>query len=415
MSESSPARRRRLWWTGVLLFLVVAVVTAAMGIAVGPSLKSPAQAVADAAPPPASLVTAQVERRVLAETVVVRGTVVPGESVKLLAPSGLTGPSAVVTAVPGRPGTPLPEGAVFLEVAGAPVIGLVLPFPLYRDITDGMSGPDVREVQKALGRLGFRVPADGVFGAATQDALRRFYRSRGYQVPDQATTPEEAPRDGQQPATGATPTSRPDRRPMLLKAHVVRLDRADRQISAVPVAVGTVLTEPGMPILELDAGATTITALAAPEQAALVKAGTPADVAHEVRGQHARAVVDSVGTEPTQGAGGTGFEIRLSFDGTALNPTPDYTVRVTIGAELDATAVLAVPVTAVYSRADGTTFVTELGQDEQPVDLSVVTGRTAGGWVEIIQVDGTLDAGDAVVVGAAVGLGQAGPAGKAGK
>jgi peptidoglycan hydrolase-like protein with peptidoglycan-binding domain len=396
VTESNPARRRRIWWTAGLVVLVVALGAAAVGIALGPTVKSPAQAIADAAPPPASLVTAQVERRVLAEIVVVRGTIVAGDSTKVLVPPGLPGPFAVVTAVPVRPGVPLKEGAVFLEVAGAPVFGLVLPFPLYRDITDGMSGPDVREIQRALGRLGYRTTADGVFGSGTQDALRRFYGARGYEAP-------ELP----QPAGPGKPT--------LPRAHVVRLDKSGRTISAIPAGVGAVLSEPGAVIVELDAGAATITAIASREQVALIAPGTAADIGDEVRGQESTAVVESIGTEPKQTERGTGFEVRLSFTGTALTPTPNHTVRVTIGAAAGSAAVLAVPVTAVYSRADGTTFVTTVGPDNRTADLTVRTGRSAGGWVEITPQGGTIDVGDDVVVGAALGAGQTQVDGKPGK
>lgn len=380
---------------------VVTVVAAmAFGVILGPRVKSPAQAVADAAPPRASLVTAMVERRVLAETVVLRGTVEPGASIKLAIPAGLEGPTAVVTAVPAEPGSPLREGAVLVEVAGAPIFGLVLPFPLYRDLTDGVSGPDVREVQRALTRLGYRTTVDGTFGSGTQDALRRFYRARGYQVPENvASTGDPATTDEPAPPAGQPPPTRPTRTPMLPRTHVVRLDKPDRTISTVPVRVGTVLTEPAAVLAELDAGSATISAVATQQQVALLVPGTAAEIVDDVRGQDSTAAVRTVATEPTQADAGAGFQVRLVFTGTELTPTPNHTVRVTVGAALDAAPVLAVPVTAVYSRPDGTTFVTVVDDRERTVDVTVRTGRSAGGWVEIAPHGGSVGVDDRVVVG----------------
>ncbi len=377
----SPARSRRRWLIAAVAIVMVAGAVLA-GAFLGPRLKSPAQAVADAAAPPASLVTAPVERRVLAETVVLRGTVEPGASIKLTVPAGLEGPTAVVTAVRAEPGTRLKEGAVLVEISGSPVFGLVLPFPLYRDLTDGVSGPDVREVQKALSRIGYRNTADGTFSAGTQEALRRFYDARGYQVPELVGT-----------------TTPPTTTPMLPRTHVLRLDQTDRIISAVPVGVGAVLADPAAVVAELDAGSATITAVASQQQVALLVVGTPAEIVDDVRALTSTAVVQTVATEPTQTDTGAGFLVRFAFSGTELTPTPNHTVRVSVGAALDAAPVLAVPITAVYSRPDGTTFVTVVDDQERTTEISVRTGRTAGGWIEITPLDGSVDAGAEVLVG----------------
>ncbi|HEX6352229.1 peptidoglycan-binding protein [Actinophytocola sp.] len=379
MTERTPARRRWRRLVATAVAVLVVAVAVAVGVFLGPRLKSPEQAVADAAPPPASLVTARVERRVLAESVVLRGTVEPGASIKLEVPPGLAGPTAVVTDVRAEPGEPLREGAVLVEVAGAPVFGLVLPFPLYRDLTDGLSGPDVREVQRALVRLGYRTAVSGTFGADTQDALRRFYAARGYPVPEQA---------GPQTTT-----------PMLPRTHVVRLDQPGRTISAIPIAVGAVLSEPAAVLAELDAGSATITALAGQQQVALLVPGTTADIVDDVRALTSTAVVETVATEPAQGETGAAFPVRLTFTGAELTPTPNHTVRVTIGAALDAAPVLAVPVTAVYARPDGSTFVTVVDDPERTTDVTVRTGRSAGGWVEIAPERSQLDVDARVVVG----------------
>ncbi|GAB3445862.1 peptidoglycan-binding protein [Actinophytocola sediminis] len=400
MTEPHQARRRRSVVTIVIAVAVVASAVA-LGAVLGPRLKSPAQAVADAAPPQASLVTARTERRVLAETIVLRGKVAPGSVIKLTVPAGLESPTAVVTAVYARKGSPLREGAVPVEVAGAPLIGLVLPFPLYRDIVAGLAGPDVLEVQRALARLGFRVPINGVFDADTQDTVRRFYRSRGYTAPElpvigqQPAPAADPPVPGQQPAPMAEPVTAP----MLPRTHVLRLDKSDRTISTVPVTVGAILTDPAAPLLTLDASAPTITAVADKQQVARLAAGTAAEVVDEVRGQDATATVRTIGAEPVEADGTTGFPIRLTFAGKALAPTPDHTVRITLATGLEAAAVLAVPVSAVYSHPDGGTFITVTDGGQHTRDITVRTGQSAGGWVEVIPQDRSVEDGAQVVVG----------------
>ncbi|SDD25969.1 peptidoglycan-binding protein [Actinokineospora iranica] len=393
-----PARRR--WVVAAVVITGVAALAITAAGFVGPLVKSPRQAAADAAPPPASLVTARAESRVLSETVVLRGTVVEAPSTKVAPPTGLAGPDAVVTDVFIRPGDVLREGKAFLEVAGAPLFGLVLPFPLYRDITDGMSGPDVRELQKSLARLGFATAQDGVFGVATQSALARFYQARGYESPTSAAAAKP-------PAADAPVVTPPADKPTVRRAHIVRLDRPDPVVSAVSVAVGDVLADPAAPVVELDAGTTTITALATAVQAAQATPGTQARITDDVRGLQAKAAVRSVGTEPKQTEAGTGLEVLLVFTEAPMAPTANHTVRVTLGESEDATAVLAVPVTAVYSRPDGSRFVTVAADAGNVADVAVRTGRAAGGWVEIIAEQGGVQPGDDVVVGSELASGPA--------
>jgi peptidoglycan hydrolase-like protein with peptidoglycan-binding domain len=46
-----------------------------------------------------------------------------------------------------------------------------------RTLRAGASGPDVKELQKALGKAGFTVKADGQFGGSTKTAVKRFQRA----------------------------------------------------------------------------------------------------------------------------------------------------------------------------------------------------------------------------------------------
>jgi peptidoglycan hydrolase-like protein with peptidoglycan-binding domain len=184
---ADPRRTLAVVLTGVL-------VAGGVGWAVGSSVRSPADAAASRQPPPASLMTVAVERRTLTATVLTSGTVEFGSPQPLLLagavgstePDGGAGAGASgsfgqrVTRAP-RAGQLLKEGTTVMEVNGRPVFVLTGAVPMFRTIGPGRHGRDVRQLQRALGRLGFRPGrTDGTFGADTAAAVRRWYEARGY-------------------------------------------------------------------------------------------------------------------------------------------------------------------------------------------------------------------------------------------
>ncbi|HEU5470661.1 MAG TPA: hypothetical protein VFV67_08405 [Actinophytocola sp.] len=371
------ARRRFLVTAGVTAVTLAALVLA--GTVLGPRLRSPEQAAADAAPPPASPVTATAERRVLAEPIVLRGQVTAGASTPLPPPAAAVGEDSVVTKVSVQSGRTLAEGDVVIARADQPMFALVLPFPLYRDIAPGDRGADVVAVQAALRRLGHGAPRTGVLDAATQEAIHRLYAGSGW-VP---------PAAGPDPAAGTG----------LKRSAVLLIDRPGRTVSAVHVRVGSVLTDPKAPIVSLDGQPDFVAARTTAEQAKLLTAGQQATVFDDATGRRAPATVAAVGTEVATGPDGTaGVEVTLAFAGEPLPGTAGRAVRVDIAAAVGTEPVLAVPLTAVLSRPDGTTFVTALRPNGTTADLTVTTGRIAGGWVEVAG-PAELTAGTAVIVG----------------
>ncbi|MGW6710705.1 hypothetical protein ACWGDE_38240 [Streptomyces sp. NPDC054956] len=182
-AEPSPAplARQRRWVAAVV---GGAVLLAGAGVAASFVIKSPAQAAADAAPPPLDVLVARVEKRVLRDTVIVRGTVSAAQSTQVVpAVAGTEGASApVVTKVPVRRGDRIDPGKVLLEVSGRPVFALPGSLPVYRDLRPGATGDDVKQLQKALAGLGHPVVGDpaGTFAAGTKTALTAFYSSIGY-------------------------------------------------------------------------------------------------------------------------------------------------------------------------------------------------------------------------------------------
>ncbi|MFJ3959426.1 peptidoglycan-binding protein [Streptomyces sp. NPDC090036] len=171
--------------------LVLAVVGGAALMAVGGLLattlvKSPAQVAAETGPPAQGALTAEVERRVLAQTVVMRGTVVADQSVAVSPQgvrSGAGAGAALVTRLPLQAGDPVTAGQLIAEVSGRPVFTLHGALPMYRDLGPGDTGDDVAQLQQALRELGHGTGADarGVFGAGTKAALTARYRAIGYE------------------------------------------------------------------------------------------------------------------------------------------------------------------------------------------------------------------------------------------
>ncbi|MFE4638001.1 peptidoglycan-binding protein [Streptomyces sp. NPDC056773] len=179
-ASAGLARRRR--WVGVVA--VGAVLLSAAGVGASLVIKSPAQAAAEAGPPPLDVLVARVEKRVLRDTLIVRGTVTSAQAVPVtpaVAGGEGAGP-AVVTKVAVRQGDPVEAGKVLLEVSGRPVFALPGALPVYRDLKPGATGEDVKQLQKALAGLGHGAGSDkaGTFGAGTKAALGAFYKSIGY-------------------------------------------------------------------------------------------------------------------------------------------------------------------------------------------------------------------------------------------
>ncbi|MFF4370305.1 peptidoglycan-binding protein [Streptomyces sp. NPDC001594] len=164
--------------------VVGAALVAVGGLLAGVLVKSPAQIAAETGPPPQGPLTAEVERRVLAQTVVMRGTVVADQSVDVAPqPRGAEGAGApVVTKLPLRAGDPVAAGQLLAEVSGRPVLALKGTLPVYRDLKPGAAGDDVAQLQQALRELGHGTGADakGVFGPGTKAALAARYRAVGY-------------------------------------------------------------------------------------------------------------------------------------------------------------------------------------------------------------------------------------------
>lgn len=147
----------------------------------GSRIQSPAEMAARTAPPEPSPILVPVEARVLSSDVVTRGTVRFGlpQSISI-APSTIKGGVGLLATLP-RPNTGFREGEIILSISGRPVFILQGATPVYRDMSPGISGGDVRQLEESLARLGFDPgPVDGVYDHRTSAAVERLYRKAGW-------------------------------------------------------------------------------------------------------------------------------------------------------------------------------------------------------------------------------------------
>ena len=143
---------------------------------------SPAESAARAAPPPAGPISVSVTRNVLHSQVVTRGDVNYSDPVQVTIPAG-SGTQVLTGRVP-EAGAEVTEGMVLAEVSGRPVIVLGGPLPSYRTLVPGSTGPDVKQLQEALARLGYNPgDADGVYDSDVATAVAALYVAAGYPAP----------------------------------------------------------------------------------------------------------------------------------------------------------------------------------------------------------------------------------------
>ena len=438
VSGSRLVRRRR-----VLFAVGGGAALLAIGGLIGSSfVKSPQQVAADTAAPPPTATTAKVVSQVLTSSVEMRGVVYPATQYDVYpsAPESDAGASGAGTPAGGSAagggssgvvyisrldvaaGRTISNGEKLAEIDGEPLFALAGHVPAWRDITPGESGPDVAELQRALGSLGYYQGGDtpGFFGTATQDAVSLYYEHLGY-------TPS---------ATGGVPMT-----------DVIFLPSLPAKVVAVNGAKGQ---QPGQPFLELAArGSLALTGELAPVYAAQVRPGLKVKIFDEVTGIHAAGTVTDLGTATTlapagtivdvgggpgaagsagsTGSGSTGSgSTGSSSAGTAGSsnsggaPNPGATafiplavhpskplpaalngenVLVTVETGQTEGPVLTVPVAAIVTTASGTSYVTVAGAQGKQTQVAVTPGISENGYVQVTPVTaGKLAAGDRVVV-----------------
>ncbi|MEU1481380.1 peptidoglycan-binding domain-containing protein [Streptomyces sp. NPDC005760] len=436
--ESSGLSRRR---RAVAALATGAVVLAGAAVWTSTFVKSPAQAAADAGPPAPDVLTAPVERRVLADTVVTRGAVSASQTVNLAPVGAAEGVGApVVTKVMVRSGRTFTAGRVLMEISGRPVFALPGRLPVYRDLKPGSHGDDVRQLQEALRTLGHSTGSDrsGTYGPGTKRAVAALYAAIGYEpVPaggadadaDPVTAAEEqvkqarrhldgllkadsGKRDADEIRYAREDLADAERRlagaqavtgPMVPASEVVFLSGFPARVDSLTAKVGG---EVGEKLATVSAGRLVVKGSLGAQEKDLIRPGQKVEVLSEVYGDEVTGTVSAVADVPTApegeetASGGQGYEVLVKPDSALPARLAGQDVRLTIEAASSGKKVLVVPVSALSAGADSRITVTVLEASGQRRRVEVRAGTSGDGYTEVTPVRGArLGAGDKVVVG----------------
>lgn len=383
-----------------ILALAVLVGLSVAGWLVANSVKSPEQAAADAAAPPPSLITAPVEFRVIAETVVTRAEVRPSLTIEVPPPSLDSDTKPVVTRVLVTKGQSVQEGDLLAEIAGRPIIYLEGDFPMFRPLSRGMEGLDVRQMERALSRLGhYSGPEDGVFGPKLERAIHQFYEALGYKPSssDPGDQPSGDVGNGQPPAGDGGIVVPPGEvffaQPSL---------QVERVIATLGSEVGGSSPNSGTSdaVLTLGTAEVIVESMLTVAQKAIVEPGMTAEILSEISGETFEAEVSEVADNPDAGSTTEGYRARIDPDDIVPAELIGQNVRVTIHTASTAAPSLVVPLSAIWSSGDGTAHVTRSAATGMTEEIAVQVGPSVGGFASVEPARGSqLSEGDLVVVG----------------
>jgi len=295
----------------------------------------------------------------------------------------------LVTRAPAA-GATVRSGDRLLEVSGRPVFLLPGQVPMYRTLADGLKGDDVKQVQQALTALGYGRLVSGVFDAATQTQVKRWYEHAGYE-----------------PQLDGDKVTVPSGEVLFLPTLPVRVDTVTTRAGAT--ATGPIGTATNSTV--------NIQSTLPSADAQFVHTGMNATLTLP-DGTTMAATVDAIGKDATpppttqntdqqqpqqsqqqqQQSTSDATPMRLvARDPAALAAYADKAAKIDIEVGETNGDVLVVPVAAVATSQDGSTRVQVRRADGQVKDVPVRLGLTANGLVEV-SGDG-LGPGDRVVVG----------------
>ncbi|MFJ5019332.1 peptidoglycan-binding protein [Streptomyces griseoluteus] len=465
--RGNRTRKRESSRSKQLGIVVAAVaVVGAGGWFAGAQMQSPADAAAAHQPPKAGPVTVAVEHRSLTASVVAQGSVefASPQGLSLAGPVGSAGPgsggasggdgggSQLVTKLPAV-GKEVKEGDVLMQVSGRPVLVLRGSVPMYRTLGPGTSGDDVKQLERALARLGF--DPGTITGKYTQQdatAVVRWYKSKGFAANEPSVADKQQLGTLQQAVTAAQQAlldarsgdgkdSRGSSHELQVKSAQQQLNTANQALSAFQASYGTKVPAgeviflsdlparldkvsvklgeaPSGPIGTVTSSRVVVQAVVPGSDAKLLHKGMTAEVetagGKTVEGRVV-AMGDDVpkedasdgkdGTDSGSGGGGsTGsgdsapVPVQISLPTGELSKDAGGTAKVTICVGSSDGEVLTVPIAALHTSADGQAKV-RVKRDGSTLDVPVKAGLSAQGQVEVTPVSGGLKPSDQVVVG----------------
>ncbi|MGY4767805.1 peptidoglycan-binding protein [Kribbella sp. CWNU-51] len=430
MTASTKSRRRVL--VGVC---AVAAVSLGVGVAAGSRITSPEDAAAKTAAPKASQITVPVAKKALSSKVIGRGDASFDGAVNIrVETSGLTTPAIVNGKVPAV-GSTITEGKALLEITGRPVIGLAGVLPMYRTLSPGSKGPDVLQLEQTLDRLGLDPgTVDDEYDTDTSQAVERLYEKAGYDAPapderltqavDQAKKQVDAAKNQLRQARAQLKQAK-DAKAKDTSVQQGAVDDAEENLADVqetrneaefkagtPLPVSEIVYVKTLPRrvddVKVERGGTVNGVVMSASGASLVvTVKVDAETAQRLKAGMAATLDLGEGTAVAAKVrritkNGNQYDVVVApnaLTASQLALLRDANVRVTIPVKSTGGKVLAVPVAALSSGADGGSRIEVLRNGKTEL-VPVTVGLSADGYAQVTPAgDARLSEGDQVVVG----------------
>lgn len=418
--DRSQTPRRRLWRLAALA--AVLVVVAGVAWTAGRRIESPAKRAAARRPPPKTVLTAEVVQERLDAVVTVRLRAFAAAETKISTAPSVEGSLPVVTEASPAAGAMVTEGQRLVVVTGRPLLLLGGRLDAYRDLVPGAVGPDVRQVEDSLTRLGLlEEPPDDTYGEATKTAIRGLYQRAGSVALEFAPEgPSEADlRAAVAQARAASADARRGDDPAAVPAADAEVRDANDTLAAHLAAAGPLLPRnevafaEGLPLfvgssrsvlgralpdgvfLTLRTKAVSFRGSLVPSLAANLKVGQAVTVTDDDGTATLDATLAAVASAPSKDGS---IAVRVQPKGDTPATLADQEVKGTIEPD-SAKPVLAVPVSALVTRPDGSVHVLKRSRRGTVTDVAVEVGQESGGLTEVHPIDGKLAARDRVIIG----------------
>lgn len=431
MSEEVYSRKNPKWFT---LWIVTSIALLTVGYLLGVFIKSPLdQAQVNSVTP--QIATARVtEREFQPQIVSADGELTRGATHQVTDLTTIEGQKPIVTQHTKQIGQNVESGDVIIYISGQPVFALNIPFPLYRDLTPGVSGQDVQALQKELQRLGhYQGNIDGVYGTNTSQAVRKLFQSSGLTPPSPDSAIQEALTQAQNTLIAAQNQSIDSQDSGSVQEHQNHLSELKQQLTEAQIAADTPL--PARYIIQMSeisaeiVGLPTVGATISGTESGIQLLQRSAQVTGRMTVLQAQSltvgtqVVVSAATNTMATAEGTISAVSDFQESNENNPDPGYDYTVTFATapgedllsdnRVNVTPAggkapqkgLAVPVTAIYEDATGKYVLTASDakaaqKDAERKRVSVEVEMQQDGYVLIISKN-DLKVGDLIAIGVA--------------
>lgn len=188
--NTNYVRKNPKWFT---IWVISSILTLAGGYLIGTTIKSPLDDAQKNSNTPQVATYKAENREFTPEIVQADGQLTNGQTQQVTGIGAQEGQKSVITQINKNPGETIASGQVLLHVSGQAIIVLKLPFPLYRDLTPGTNGEDVKALQTELKRLGYYSgKISGNYDSNVAASVRKLFQNNGVTAPEANTETKQA-------------------------------------------------------------------------------------------------------------------------------------------------------------------------------------------------------------------------------